>query len=216
MIRIILAEDHNIVRDGIRSLFSSEPGYEVIAEAGNGKEVLELLEGGLQADILLTDLNMPMMGGQELTAVIAEKYPGLKVIILTALDNEKYVLQTFKAGAVGFMLKNVMADELKFAVRHVYAGFNYVCSELTTKFINRMLILPEPTELEPVQGISFSEREVEVLSLLAAGFTNQEIADKLFTSRRTVEGYRENMIAKTGMRNTVALVHFASVNGVIS
>lgn len=215
-IRILLTEDHVVVRDGLKGLLESEPGFRVVAEAINGRAALDLLDKGLQTDVLLTDLNMPEMGGLELTQRTVAKYPGLRVIILSALDNEKYVIQTFKAGAVGFVLKNVTADELKFAVRHVYTGNDYVCSELTSKFINRLLNLPEPPDLEAMHDIQFNARETEVLLLLADGMTNQEIADKLFTSKRTVEGYRENMITKAGVRNTVALIRFAVSRGIIS
>lgn len=216
MIQIILAEDHNIVRDGLRSLFDGEGDFKVVAEAKNGQEVLELLENGVVADILLTDINMPVVGGLELAGIVSKQYPALKTVVLSALDNEKYVIQAFKAGSVGFVLKSIAAEELKFAVRHVFSGNQYICSELTSKFLKRILAIPELVELEAVNDVSFSEREVEVIALLASGMTNQEIADKLFTSKRTVEGYREAMIAKSGVRNTIALVHFAVSHGIIN
>jgi DNA-binding NarL/FixJ family response regulator len=215
-IRIILSEDHNIVRDGLRLLFEGEPGFTIAAEAKNGREVLDLLEKDVDADILLTDINMPVINGMELTGLVHAQYPDLKIVVLSALDNEKYVIRAFKAGAEGFVLKSIAADELKFAVRHVFAGNKYICSELTSKFLQRILSVPEPVELKSVQDVSFSEREVEVIALLAAGMTNQEIADKLFTSKRTIEGYRETMIGKTGVRNTAALVHFAVSHGIIN
>ena len=216
MIRIILAEDHNIVRDGLRSLIAGEPDLEVVAEATNGREVLGVLENGLEADIIFTDMNMPVLGGLELTRIIEERYPHIRTLVISALDNEKYVIQTFKAGAEGFILKSVTTQELLFAIRHVFNGNVYICSELTTKFLNRILTIPEPTDAQLSIDAPFSPKEVEVLSLLADGLTNQEIADKLFASKRTVEGYRESMISKTGVRNTAALIHFAMAHGVIN
>lgn len=216
MINIILAEDHNIVRDGLRSLLQGESNFQIVAEAKNGLEVMGALEDGLQADILLTDMNMPVMSGMELLEEVKKQYPGLRVIILSALDNEKYVFQSFKAGALGYILKSTSADELIFAIKHISAGYQYICSELTIRFLNRMLTIPEPVNVERIQDIEFSDREIEVLAYLADGMTNQEIASKLFTSKRTVEGYRENMIARTGVRNTVALIRFAVAHGIIN
>jgi DNA-binding NarL/FixJ family response regulator len=216
MIRIILAEDHNIVRDGLRSLIVGEEDMEVVGEATNGQEVAELLQKGVAADIVLTDMNMPVLGGLELTRIIDEQYPDVHTIVISAMDNEKYVVQTFKAGAEGFVLKSVTTQELLFAIRHVFNGNHYVCSELTTKFLNRVLTIPEPADTQFLLDTAFSQREIEVLNLLADGLTNQEIADKIFASKRTVEGYRENMINRTGVRNTVALIRFAMAHGVIS
>jgi DNA-binding NarL/FixJ family response regulator len=216
MIRIILAEDHNIVRDGLRSLIVGEVDMEVVAEATNGQEAVELLQKGVAADIVLTDMNMPVLGGLELTRIIDEQYPDVNTIVISAMDNEKYVVQTFKAGAEGFVLKSVTTQELLFAIRHVFNGNHYVCSELTTKFLNRVLTIPEPSDMQLSLDTPFSQREIEVLTLLADGLTNQEIADKIFASKRTVEGYRENMINRTGVRNTVALIRFAMAHGVIN
>jgi DNA-binding NarL/FixJ family response regulator len=216
MINIILAEDHNIVRDGLRSLLQGDPDFTVIAEAKNGAEVLDLLKKGLQADILLTDMNMPVVGGLELTGVVSAQYPQLKTVVLSALDNEKYVVQCFKAGAVGYVLKSIEADELKFAVKHVNTGNHYICSELTSRVLKRQLYNTQPVVVEGIQDITFSERDIDVLAMLADGMTNQEIADKLFTSKRTIEGYRESMIARTGVRNTVALIRFAMAHGIIN
>lgn len=216
MVKIILAEDHNIVRNGLRSLLQSQPGFQIVAEAKNGAEVIAALKDGLQADILLTDMNMPVMGGLELVEETGRQYPGLKPIILSAFDHEKYVFKSFKAGAIGYLLKSVSADELIFAIKHVTAGNQYVCSELTIRFLNRMLTVPDPVSANSVHDMDFSSREIEVLTYLADGMTNQEIADKLFTSKRTIEGYRENMIARTGVRNTVALIRFAVANQIIN
>lgn len=216
MIRIILAEDHNIVRDGLRSLIAGEADLEIVAEATNGQEVVELLDRGLHVDIVLTDMNMPVLSGLELTRIIEEQYPYIYTVVISALDNEKYVIQTFKAGAEGFILKSVTTQELLFAIRHVFNGNHYICSELTTKFLNRILTVPEPSDAELSTDVTFSQKEIEILYLLADGLTNQEIADKLFASKRTVEGYRESMINRTGVRNTVSLIRFAMAHGIIN
>ncbi|WP_295771031.1 response regulator transcription factor [uncultured Mucilaginibacter sp.] len=216
MVDIIIAEDHSIVRHGLRSLLQIVPDLNVVAEARNGAETVSLLEEGVQANLLLTDINMPVLNGIELTKQVSVQFPHLKSIVLSALDDERYVVQSFKAGAHGFILKNTSADELVFAIKHVSAGNQYICSELTIKFLNRMMTSSEPLKSDDVNEIKFSARETEVLNYLADGLTNQEIADKLFTSKRTVEGYRESMITRTGVRNTVALIRFAMRFGVIN
>jgi DNA-binding NarL/FixJ family response regulator len=215
MINIILAEDHNIVRNGLKSLLEKEIDFNMVGEASNGNEVLELLASGVHADVILTDMNMPGMGGVELTTQIKALYPHTKCIILSALDHEKYVIKAFHSSADGYLLKNVSADELIFAIRHVYSNQQYICSELTTKFLNRILTMPEPVNTDTIHDIDFTNRETEILGLIADGYTNQEIADKIYTSKRTVEGHRQSLIDKTGARNTAALVKFAIVNGII-
>ncbi|GGH01552.1 response regulator transcription factor [Mucilaginibacter phyllosphaerae] len=216
MIDIVLAEDHNIVRNGIISLLEKEAGINVAGAAINGCEVLTLLESGTHADVILADMNMPLMGGLDLTDQIKEKYPDCKIIILSALDHEKYVIKAFQAGASGYLLKSVGADELVFAVKHVLHNNLYICSELTTKFLKRLLTIPDPAALQQIMDIEFSAKEVEVLGLISEGYTNQEIADKLFTSKRTIESQRQTLIDKTGSRNTAALVRFAMSNGIVN
>jgi DNA-binding NarL/FixJ family response regulator len=216
MIQIILAEDHNIVRNGIRSLLEKESDFEVVGEAVNGRQALELLENGTVAHVVLADMNMPELSGIELIAKLKQLAPSCKVIVLSALDHEKYVVQAFQTGTSGYLLKSVGPEELIFAIRHVQAGSQYICSELTSRFLHRLLSVPDTMTSELAEGIEFSSREVEILGLIADGFTNQEIADKIFTSKRTIEGHRQALIEKTGARNTAALVRFALMNGVIN
>ncbi|QJD96687.1 response regulator transcription factor [Mucilaginibacter robiniae] len=216
MINIILAEDHNIVRDGLKSVLHDGQDFAIVAEARNGKEVIDFLESGGQADILLTDMTMPVMGGLELTEKVTQSYASVSVVVLSALDHEKYVMQVFKAGAAAYLLKSVSTEELHFAIKHVQANGKYICSELTMRFLERMMAMPEPVPLEMAADAQFTSREIEVLQLIADGYTNQEIADTLFTSKRTVEGHRQALIDKTGARNTPALIKLALLNGMIS
>jgi DNA-binding NarL/FixJ family response regulator len=215
MINIMLAEDHKIVRDGLKFILEKEPDFNIVAEVSNGKEVIEAFNQGAQVDVILSDMNMPGMGGQEITQWLNANHPQVRVIILTALDNEEYVIKAFKAGACGFLLKNISADELHFAIKHVAAKNQYICTELTMRFVNRLISMPDLSGTEMQAGLEFTSRELEILNFLADGFTNQEIADKLFTSKRTVEGHRQNMIDKTGVRNTAALIRFAVLNGIV-
>jgi DNA-binding NarL/FixJ family response regulator len=216
MIKIILADDHNIVRDGIRTLLEREPLFQVAGEAINGAEALSLIEKGTAVDIILADMNMPVMTGVELLQQVKERFPATKVIILSALDNEKYLSKAYQAGANGYLLKSVTSDEMNFAIKHVMQNNQYFCTELTSRIFNKLLTLPDPKAAEYINDIEFSEREIEILNLLSEGYTNQEIGEKLFTSKRTVEGIRQSMIAKTGVRNTLALVRYAMANSLVS
>lgn len=215
MIKILLAEDHNIVRNGIRILLEAEPRFQVIAEAVNGLEVEALLQNGIQVDLILADINMPEMDGITMLKGVQQAYPDIKVIMLSMYDNMKYVSESFRAGALGYLLKSVDAEELIFAIKHVYSGKKYICAAISLNLLNRSENLVAETAQGDVSDLAFTGREIEVLLLIAAGFTNQEMANKLFMSKRTVEGHRQTLIEKTGSRNTAALVHFAVLHQLI-
>jgi DNA-binding NarL/FixJ family response regulator len=216
MIRVLLTEDHQVVRNGIKSLLGKEEGLEVVADVANGKQALELLESGIETDVILTDINMPGMSGIELAALVKSKFPDVKIIVLSMLDNEKYIVEAFKAGACGYILKNVTSDELVFSIKYVCQNNErYICRELSLRLLDKLIYKPNVVVSEEIKDIDLSKREVEVLTLIAEGYTNLEIADKLFTSKRTVEGHRQNLIDKTGSRNTAALIRYAILSGLI-
>ena len=215
LVNIILADDHLIVRGGIKAMLEKEKSFRIAGEAGNGAEVLALLQNGVMADIVLADMNMPVMGGIDLTERLKQEYPAIKVIVLSALDSEKYVIKAFKSGASGYLLKNISTAELIFAICHTHEYGQYICAELSGRFLKRLLTIPDPITNENVQDIEFSTTDVEILSLIAEGYTNQEVADKLFTSKRTIENHRQQLIDRTSSRNTIALIRFAMLNGVI-
>ncbi len=215
-INILLAEDHNIVRNGIRSLLEKQDGFTIIGEAINGEEVLRLIGDGLVPDILLTDVNMPGINGLELTLQVTTVLPTCRIIVLSMLDHERYLFKAFKCGVSGYILKNIDADELIFAIRKVSRGGEYICTELSMRLLNKAMQAPERSEPKEHTDLHFTDKELEVLNLLAVGFTNQEVADKLFVSRRTVEGYRQSLLNKTGLRNTVSLIGFAIRAGIVN
>jgi DNA-binding NarL/FixJ family response regulator len=217
MIKVILAEDHNIVRNGIKTLLEKSGDFKVIGEAINGLEVLELFKGGLVPDILLSDINMPDMSGLDVIEKIKAGFPKVKLALLTMLDNENFVLKAFEIGAHGYLLKSITSDEMVFAMKHIHDNKNYICSELSFRFLERLARTPAFIDkAKAVSNVEFSDRDIEILELIADGFTNIEIADKLFMSKRTVEGYRKEMLEKTETRNSPALVRFAIRNGLIS
>ena len=214
MISVLLAEDHNIVRSGIKSLLDNETNIQVIGEASNGKEAIRILENGGEANIIVTDLNMPGMTGNELITYLNENFDSLKIVVLSMSEQEKDVSDAFQAGADGYLLKNVSKEELIFAIQHVMAGGQYICAELSIRMLAKLSSY-ENTYSDDGGFQDLTKRELEVLQLIAEGLTNNEIAEKLFTSRRTIEGHRQSLIEKTGVSNSAALIMHAFRSGIL-
>ena len=216
-VKIILTEDHLVVRNGIKLVLESVTDFQVIAEASSGQETLELLEGGLQPDIIMTDLNMGQMDGFQLLEEISSRFPAIRLVILTMLNSEQHVLKAFQKGAQGYLVKNVSAEELIFAIQHIGRGGRYLCEEMVMNLVAHAIQNNQAiqAQLDP-SDFDLSSREMEVLELLGEGLTNLEIAQRLFLSKRTVEGHRQNLIEKTKSRNTPALIKFAVQRGLIS
>lgn len=215
MINLILAEDHNIVRNGISLLLGADKEIRIQGEAVNGIEVLRMLAEGIEVDMILADINMPEMDGIALIREIKIHNPEIKIVMLSMLDNEKYLSQAFSEGASGYLLKSVSADELLFAIKHVHSGGKYVCSELSVQLLDKLMHTVNPAFDKSHHDIDFSMREIEVLHLIAEGLTNNEMSDKLYVSKRTIEGHRQSLIEKTGSRNTAALIRFAVLSGIV-
>ncbi|HLT86527.1 MAG TPA: response regulator transcription factor [Sphingobacterium sp.] len=214
--KILLAEDHLVVRNGIKLLLDSQDNFEVVGDLGSGKEILDLVAAGAEADILITDLTMDNVDGLQLIREFNQKNVGIRVIVLTMLDEEQYVAQSFKFGARAYLVKNVTADEMLFCINHVAKGGRYLCEELTMKLVDKLINKEgAPSyKIDPAK-LSLSSRELEVLELLGEGLTNLEISKKLFLSKRTVEGHRQSLIDKTKSKNTPALIKFAIQNGLL-
>ena len=215
MLKILLAEDHNIVRNGIKMLLETESSIQVVGEMINGLEVLEYLDSGGRADIVLTDINMPDLDGISLTREVRNRFPEVKVVILSMHDNEKYISQAFMEGAVGYLLKNISAEELVFSLKHVEMGKKYLCAELGVNMLNKLIKSGGIDQDLAPSDMEFSARELEVLHLIGEGLTNLEMADKLFISKRTVEGHRQSLLDKTGSRNTATLIRYAATTGLL-
>ncbi|WP_411274516.1 response regulator [Daejeonella sp.] len=218
IIKIVLTEDHKILRSGIKSLLENEDDMEIVAEASNGAELMELFNGPVNANevLLITDVMMPGLNGIDMIPALRKSYPNLKTVILSMLSNEKYVLKAFKSGADGYMLKNIGSEELLFGIRHIVNhGARYICSELSMELLDRQMSRSYVLT-DDLPEVELSRREMEILSLIAEGFTNQEIADRIFTSKRTVEGHRQNLIDKTQSRNSAALIRYAVLRGIVN
>lgn len=211
MINVLLAEDHLILRDGIKALLKDHPDINVVAEASNGKEVQNLLLDSA-IDLLILDINMPEMDGIQTAEYVKDNYKNIKVLILSMLEQEKYVTKSFEAGALGYILKTTGKDELVNAIKTVANGNPYISHKISANMLkNTNYSLRDEDRTE----VDLSPRELEILNLIAEGYTNSEIADRIFTSKRTVETHRKNLIDKTGTKNTAALIKFAIVNGIL-
>lgn len=215
MLNIILVDDHHIVRQGIRTLLEIESDITVIGETDQQEELIALLNGKETVDVIVMDINMPNTDGITLTKQIKKLYPTVHIIVLSMMDHEKYVAQAFDAGATAFLIKNVSRDELLFAIRFAARGEPYICAEISFRLLQQAMKVVSTTANAAAVDLQISSREMEVLALTADGFTNQEIAERLFTSKRTVEGYRQSLIEKTGVRNTAALVKYAYQTGLL-
>ncbi|MXV16684.1 response regulator transcription factor [Hufsiella ginkgonis] len=215
MIKVLLAEDHYIVRNGIKSLLEKEKEISVIGEADDGIDAITQLDKGLRPDIIIADINMPKMDGLLLTETLKKRYPDIRVIILSMMDHDKYLVDSFKAGAQGYVLKNAHLSELIFAVRFVFLGKFYICSEISMRMFRHVSSESAKLSYSNLASVEFSERELEVLEMTADGLTNQQIATRIFSSKRTIEGLRQSMINKTGVKNTAALIQYAFRAGLV-
>ncbi|MBX0289036.1 response regulator transcription factor [Hymenobacter sp. HSC-4F20] len=216
MIRIFLVDDHTIVREGLRAALVSEPTLEVVGEAGNGQELLDQLPS-TPTDVVMLDLNMPVLDGLATTRRLQEEYPTLRILVLSMIHHERNIGQLLDAGAHGYVLKNVAKDEIVAAIHAVASGRQFLCSEIglhmLRKVLNQSSAAPDGSIKKPND---LSNREREVLQLIAEGLTTNEIAEKLFTSKRTIETHRQNIIEKTQVKNTAALIKHAMEQGLIN
>ena len=210
-IKIFIVDDHDIFRNGIKLLLSSGQVAEVIGEAVNGQEFLNVA-GSINPDVVLMDIAMPVLDGIEATKRVHEKHPDLKILVLTMFDEEKYYYQMIQSGVKGFILKSAGINELLKAITEVHLGNYYFSSEIIEKVVNS---LPKITSLSELESKGLTKREKEVLQLIAVGKTNEEISNALNISTTTIRTHRANLISKTGCANTASLVMFAIKNKMV-
>lgn len=212
--RILLVDDHALVRDGLAMLIGTQPDMNIVGLADSAAQALELLENGTEADLLITDLNLPMVNGFELLAEIQQRKLQLKTAVLSMQGSESDVDQAVQLGASGYLLKSIDPDELLFAIRHIIKGNVYICSESAVKLLKNYTSTQSKT-LNATMAVELSDREEEILQLIAQGFTNTEMADRLFLSKRTIEGHRQSLLDKTNSKNTATLIRFAAISGLL-
>lgn len=211
MIRVVIADDHTILRQGLKSLLESEEDLSIVGEASNGMEAVELSEE-LKPDIILMDISMPIMSGFEATAAIRTKVPETKILALTQHDSEEYLFKLISSGASGYVLKKTAASELVFAIRAACDGFAYLSPLMTKKLVNEHLrIMRDVKNKEDI----LTPREMEVLKFVADGLTNQEIADRLVLSLKTVQTHRAHLMEKLKLHDRTELVKYALRKGIL-
>ena len=205
-VKVILADDHVLVREGTRNLLEREPDIEVVGEASDGEEAIELVTK-LHPHVVLMDIAMPKINGIEATRQIKTRCPATAVLILTAYDNDQYIVALLEAGAAGYLLKNVKGSDLVNAIRAVNAGESVLHPTIARKVFKRFTTpLEKPSETVPSQDLS--ERELEILRLAAKGMSNRDIANELFLSRRTVQAHLSNVFRRMGVGSrTEAVLH---------
>ncbi len=213
MIKIILADDHHIVRQGLRRLLEDESDFHILADTGDGLEAVELTEQ-MQPDVLIVDLMMPGLNGLEVTRQVSQRVPTAQIIILSMHANEAYVLEGLRNGAAGYVLKDSGSVDLVHAVREALAGRRYLSAPLSERAIEAYI---QKTETEAVLDSyeTLTTREREVLQLAAEGHTNNDIAERLCISPRTVETHRANMMRKLDLHNQTELIRFAFQRGIL-
>lgn len=211
MIRLLIADDHQVLLDGFISIFDTIDDITVVGMAHNGKEVLSYLEDN-PVDAILLDINMPILNGVETCKKITKLYPEVKVVALSMYDQQSYFKRMIQYGAKGYLLKNDNSEEIEKAIRKVVDGGRYISSKMQSMLSSIDYISGNKASL---MGSEISPRELEVLSLVAGGLTDQQVASKLFISYHTVNSHRKSLLLKLDAKNTADLVRKAMEKGVI-
>ncbi|MFL5740652.1 MAG: response regulator [Flavisolibacter sp.] len=213
-IKVVIADDHELIRDGFTVMASRLSEFELVGEAENGEELVKLCRK-LKPDIVITDVMMPKMDGIEATKKIKEEFPFIGVIALSMFDDENLIIDMLDAGAKGYLIKNAHKSEIVEAVKTVYQDRVYYCNH-TTKKLAIMIASKKYHPHKKIAKPTFTERELQIIRLIAEGLASKEIADKLGLKKRTVESYREHVLHKMEVSNTAGLIIYAIRNKIIS
>ena len=212
--RIAIAEDHTILREGLRALLSAEPDFEVVCEAEDGRDAIRCIERH-HPDLVLMDLSMPRMNGLEAIKETKKRSPDTKIVALTVHKTEEYILATLQAGTDGYVLKDTTHSELVAALRHVLGGKRYLSPGISEKVIEGYLEEKRIIKTKSAWD-TLTKREREILKLIAEGYKNKEIADYLYVSLKTVEKHRTNLMKKLDIHNVASLTAFAMEKGLVN
>jgi len=213
--RILIADDHNFIIDGIKSMLIEEKDLEVIGEAANGEEAIQKTKE-LEPDLIVMDISMPIISGIEATKIITQQFPNIKILALTQHDESEYIFQFIKAGGLGYLLKNSKKHEFLDAIETLMKGEKYFSSKISNLLMNNFLSAKEEEQNDPNKKIPLTRRELEIIKLIASDISNNEIADELNLSLRTVETHRRNIMQKLNMKSVVALVRYAIQNKLVN
>ncbi|BAY90060.1 MULTISPECIES: response regulator transcription factor [unclassified Tolypothrix] len=211
MIRLLLVEDQSLIRDGIKVMLNLESDLEVVGTADNGETAIEQATV-LQPDVILMDIQMPVMDGKAATRIICQRFPGMKVLVLTTFDDDENIAEAMRAGAKGYLLKDMRSEELAQAIRFVYKGFTQMAPGLFEKMLGKAPASePVSQEKTPQQNLGgITNREQEVLQLIGMGATNREIAEKLYISEGTVKTHVTNLFNRLNVKNRSQLAIYAN------
>lgn len=212
-IKIIIADDHKIFREGLAELLNKEKEILVKGDAGNKEELFELLKTH-EVDVIIMDIDMGETSGIDLTANIKTEHPEIKVLALSMHGDKNYIVKMLEAGANGYILKNAGKEEMLNAIRTVASGNTYFSSQVSSKLLED-LIYPASVKKKKQEDTPLTEREIEVLKLITEEYSNSEIAERLFISIRTVDTHRRNILDKLGVKNTAGLVKYAIQHGLL-
>jgi DNA-binding NarL/FixJ family response regulator len=212
-IRVLLVDDHTILREGVCALLAGEPDMAVVGEARDGLEAVEQVDQ-LEPDVVVMDMVMPRMNGLEATAQIKKRHPDVRILILSMYDDDEYVQQIFQAGAAGYVLKRVAAADLVRAIREVHGGSSFLYPPIAAKLIEDYVRRVRGTEARDADE-PLTTREREVLKLIAEGNTNHQIAEQLTVSKKTIESHRANIMRKLDLHDVTELVKYALRKGLI-
>jgi len=211
MTKVVIADDHAIVRTGLRALLQADPGLELVGEASGGLEAVELV-GQYLPDVLVLDVSMPDLDGISVTRRVKVSYPNTRILILTVHEDEALLREAIKAGASGYILKRAAETELVAAIQVILRGDLYVDPAMLRSLLDDQV---NPKPVSPALVEPLTPREVDVLRLIVEGYTNKQVAEQLSISTRTVEGHRANLSEKLGLHSRVELVRYAREHGLI-
>ncbi|NWF61343.1 MAG: response regulator transcription factor [Fischerella sp.] len=210
MIRLLLVDDQTLIRDGIRAMLSLEPDLEVVGTADNGENAIAQVKA-LQPDVVLMDVRMPVMDGRVATSIISEQFPNTKVIVLSTFDDDEYIADAMRAGAKGYLLKDMPSEELAQAIRFVHKGYTQMGPGLLEKIITKVQASEPASPKLPEPKLDFlTDREQDVLRLIAIGSTNREIAQQLYISEGTVKTHVTHLLNRLNLKNRSQLAIYAN------
>jgi DNA-binding NarL/FixJ family response regulator len=209
-IRIVIADDHEIFRDGFKLMISRQDDIQLLGEAGDGLELIELVKATMP-DVVITDIKMPKMDGIEATRILQEQFPEIGVVGLSMFDEEDLIIDMLESGAKGYLLKNADKHEVAEAIRTVYQEEPYYCKHTSAR-LAQMIAKSKFNPYKKTKRIEFTDRELDIIRYVCQELTNKEIADRLFLSIRTVEGYRLKIQEKMNVKNSIGLVIYAIRN----
>lgn len=211
MIKILIADDHQLLIDGIKTALDKVNDIDVVAEAYNGAKVLELLNAGLEVDVILMDINMPIIDGLQCTKIVGQQFPEIRIIVLSQFGEMRFVKQMIKYGAAGYLLKDVGKGMLIDAIRKVHRGGEFYFDRFALTKIRSEMHDRADVNLFP----KLTDREIEILELIAKGMSTHDLADKLCLSVHTIEAHRNHILNKSRVKNSAELIRWAILNGLI-